>query len=196
MKKVLITIDYCFRSLKIMKRDISKLIQLLLCIVVLVSCCDSNKNSDGVMFYPNIGGEYFQVNYKEDSIIITKKYKFKMYEYLADTTIFHGEEEHITTRLFIKKDGEYYLNKDGYTELFMSNKITYSDSTYHNDMEGVCHSIIIREVKDSLYESTLFANVTENIRNPLLILLYDRYYKIKNIKLGAVYVDYVMQNKE
>lgn len=179
-----------------MKIDISKLFILLLCIVVLASCGDRNKKSDGVMFYPNIGGEYFQVNYREDSILITKKYKYKKYEYLADTTIFHGVEENTTTRLFIKKDGEYYLNKDGYTELFMSNKITYSDSTYHNDMEGVCHSIIIREVKDSLYESTLFANVTENIRNPLLVLLYDRNYKIKNIKLGAVYIDYVMQNNE
>ncbi len=179
-----------------MKRDISKLLILLPCIVVLVSCGDYNKKSDGVMFYPNIGGEYFQVNYKGDSILLKKKYKFKKYEYLADTTIFLGMEENITTRLFIKKDGEYYLNKDGYTELFMSNKITYSDSTYHNDMEGVCHSITIREVKDSLYESTLFANVTENKRNPLLVLLYDRYYKIKNIKSGVVYVDYVMQNKE
>lgn len=175
-----------------MKIDISKQLVLLLCIVVLVSCSDSNKNSDGVMFYPNIGGEYFHVNYKKDSILITEKYKFKNYEYLADTTIFHGVVEDITTRLLIKKNGEYYLNKDGYVELFMSNKIVYSDRTYHNDMEGVCHSIKIREVKDSLYESTLFANVTENHRNPLLVILYDRSYKIKNIKLGAVYVDYVM----
>ena len=175
-----------------MKIDISKIIVSLLCVVVLDSCGDSNKNGDGVMFYPNIGGEYFHVNYKKDSILITEKYKYKKYKYLADTTIFQGVVEDKITRLFIKKNGEYYLNKDGYTELFMSNKITYSDSTYNNDMEGVCHSIKIREVKDSLYESTLFANVTENERNPLLVILYDRSYKIKNIKLGTVYVDYVM----
>lgn len=183
------------KKLKIMKIDISKIIVSLLC-VVLCSCGESSKKSDGVVFYPNIGVVYFHVNYKEDSILIKEKYNYKKYEYLADTTIFHGVEEDNITMLFIKKNEEYYLNKDGYSELFMSNKITYSDSTYHNDMEGVCHSIRIKEVKDSLYESTLFANVTENHRNPLLTILYDKHYKIKNIKSGAIYVDYVMENKE
>lgn len=175
-----------------MKINISKQLVLLLCIVVLVSCSDSNKKSDGVLFYPNGGVEYYQVKYKQDTILITEKYKYKKYEYLANTTKYHGLVEGKTTRMLVKKNGEYYLNKDGYSELFMSNRIIYSDSTYRNQMEGVSHSIKIREVKDSLNESTLFANVTENHRNPLLVLLYDKSYKIKNIKLGAVYVDYVM----
>ena len=174
------------------KIDISKNLVLLLCFVVFASCGDSNKNSDGVLFYPNIGGEYFQVNYKQDTILITKKYKFKKYEYLSDTTKYYGVVEGKTTRMLVEKAGEYYLNKDGYSELFMSNRIMYSDSTYRNQMEGACHSIKIRKVRDSLYESTLYVNTTESHRNILLVLLYDRSYKIKNIKLGAVYVDYVM----
>jgi len=178
-----------------MKTNISKLYVLLISFVVLCSCKDSN-NRDGVFFYPNVDVEYFQVKYKEDTILITEKYKFKKYEYLSDTTKYHGLVEGKTTRMLVKKDGEYYLNKDGYSELFMSNRIMYSDSTYRNQMEGACHSIKIRKVKDSLYESTLYVNTTESHRNILLVLLYDSSYKIKNIKLGAVYIDYVMQDEK
>ena len=167
----------------------------MLLFVVPFSCMDNKNNNDGVMFYPNLGVEYFNVKYKKDSIFITKKYNFKKYEYLADTTIYHGLDEGKTTMVLALKNGEYYLNKEGYSELFMSNKIIYSDSTYHNNMVGICHSTKIRKVNDSLYESTLYVNVTEDHRNPLLILLYDKSYKIKNIKSGAIYVDYVMQNE-
>lgn len=183
------------KSMILMKTNISKLYVLLISFVVLCSCKDSN-NRDGVFFYPNVDVEYFQVKYKEDTILITEKYKFKKYEYLSDTTKYHGLVEGKTTRMLVKKDGEYYLNKDGYSELFMSNRIMYSDSTYRNQMEGACHSIKIRKVKDSLYESTLYVNTTESHRNILLVLLYDSSYKIKNIKLGAVYIDYVMQDEK
>ena len=112
----------------LMKTNISKLYVLLISFVVLCSCKDSN-NRDGVFFYPNVDVEYFQVKYKEDTILITEKYKFKKYEYLSDTTKYHGLVEGKTTRMLVKKDGEYYLNKDGYSELFMSNRIMYSDRT-------------------------------------------------------------------
>jgi hypothetical protein len=165
----------------------------LFLIIVMLSCRDNNKD-DEVLFYPNVEVDHFRVKYKGDTIRITQKYKFKKYEYSGDTTLFHGVVEGETTRILVEKDGEYYINQNGYSELFMSNRISYSDSTYRNSMECPCHSIRIRKVKDSLYESTLYANVTENHRNILLVLLYDKSYRIKNIKSGAIYIDCVTDN--
>ncbi len=176
------------------KNIIIKIVGLFLSLYVLFSCEYKTNIRNEDIFIPNIDVEYYSVKYKKDSIVIAEKAKIKKYEYRADTTIFKGIVTSDKTIVFVKKNGEYYLNQDGYSELFMSNMILYSDSTYCNSMmNGLPHSIKIREVKDSLYESTLYFNLTETHRNPLLVLLYDHSYRIRNIKYGSIFVDYTIQ---
>lgn len=62
-------------------------------------------------------------------------------------------------------------------------------------MGGLTYSIDIKRIGDFLYESTLYINTTKSHRNPLLFLIYDKSYKIKNIKSGTLFVDYIRQDE-
>ena len=159
------------------------------------SCEGIQKKDKGVFFYPNVGIEYFHVDYQKDSIVITEKYKYEKYKYTADSAIFLGEFDGRKDWILIKKNNEYYLKKDGCEEIFMSNKGIYTKNTFQGEMGVPTYSVTIKKTGNSLYESTLYVNVTKTHRNPLLCLIYDKSYKIKKIKKGMIYVDCDMQNE-
>ena len=77
----------------------------------------------------------------------------------------------------------------------MSNKEVLTKRTFNDEMGGLTYSIRIERIGTSLYESTLYINTTKTHRNPLLFLIYDKSYKIRNIKSGTLYVDYTIQEK-
>ena len=84
---------------------------------------------------------------------------------------------------------------DGCNELFMSNKEVLIKRTFETEMGGLTYSIDIKQIENSLYESTVYFNMTKTHRNPLLFLIYDKSYKIKNIKSGTLFVDYIRQDE-
>ena len=172
-----------------------KVVIILLVLLVMFSCGGTQKKDKGDFFYPNVSAEYFHVNYQNDSIIITEKYKFKKYKYTADSTIFLGEVNKEKNWIFVKKNNDYYLKKDGCNELFMSNKEVLIKRIFDDEMGGLTYSIDIKQIGNSLYESTLYFNMTKTHRNPLLFLIYDKSYKIKNIKSGTLFVDYIRQDE-
>lgn len=178
-----------------MKKIISKLIILLILFFVMLSCEETQKKEKGDYFYPNVSAEYFHVNYQKDTITITEKYKFKKYKYTADSTIFLGEVNDKRSWILAKKNDDYYLKFNGCYELFMSNKEVLTKRTFNDEMGGLTYSIRIERIGTSLYESTLYINTTKTHRNPLLFLIYDKSYKIRNIKSGTLYVDYTIQEK-
>jgi len=159
---------------------------------ILCSCKKNTRTKECAYFYPNDTGLYFEVSYHTDTILVKEVYKHQKVEYLSDTINYLGTETKETNWLFVKRNNEYYLVKDGAYELFMSNKIEYSDSTYQNHIGGLCHSIVIKRENDKLLESTYFFNVTESHRNPVIVLQYDKEYKIHKIKEGVIFRDYTI----
>ena len=167
----------------------NRLIAASILIFLLASCKSRINRNTCDYFFPDDIDNYIQVSYNSDSILIT--------ETVGE---FHGDHLNPFVRrsgafktefLLIKKDDEYYWVNGSDNELFMSYSAVYSDSVYKYHESGEWHSILIKSINDSLFESTLFFNVSENHRNPYLVLLYDKTYKIKKIQKGTIFRDFV-----
>lgn len=155
--------------------------------LLLLSCGKRNNNENEDLFYINKGVECYHVIYRNDSILIEGKYNYKKYEYFADSTVLIEKKENAVSRpiALYKKNGEFYYSGIEGDVRFLSNRVT------NYECEIGINSVTIQEVKDSLFESTLFINITKTHRNPVLILLYDKSYKIRRIRIGSLFSEYV-----
>lgn len=155
-----------------MKNCISK--TCLLFLFVLIFSCTKKHKFEGEVFYPSLDYERFLVEHFGDSIIISSEGNV-------------GQKKYILT----KEGRDYYINMGSYNKLFLSNSIYYSDSSYIDQNLGPQKiSIVIKRCDDDLYESTIFINVTDFHRNPLLSIVYDKDYKIVRIKQGIIFLNY------
>lgn len=159
-------------------------------LIPIVNC--SPRKPDGVRLHPHFFYNDICVE-KADSNTIVIHYQEEK-----------GKESHNDT--LSMRNGEYCTNSfpTGYVNMIVMSNSRECDTIFRAPNDPITHEISIHKKNDSIYVTSVYVHVAEGCKvtddspttkNLLYQLCYDKNYDIKMINIGAVYIEYVADDK-